>query len=305
MENKKIYDCVIIGGGPAGITAGIYLARAGKSVCLVEGGMFGGQVATTSMVENYPAVGKVAGFELANKFYDDLKENDVEIVYENVIDCNSNDIIKEIKTPSQKLYAKTVICAMGVRPRQIDEKIEERFRGKGISYCATCDGNFYKNKRVAVIGGGKSAFSEAEYLSAIAKETTLIHRTDKFRVSDEEVKKLKAKGVKILPFNVLKSVVGEDKLRGIELQNTQTGQVSYFEIEGLFVSVGRVPNSEILAGKIELDENGFIKSDDCTTSASGVFVAGDIRTKDLRQIVTATSDGAISATLAIKYLNTH
>lgn len=300
---EEIFDCLIIGGGPAGVTAAIYLKRAGKTVALFEGGMFGGQVATTSLVENYPAVGEIEGFMLATKFLEDLKRNDVKIIYENAVNFNFNSAPLEVETKSGKFKGRTIILAMGVRARQIDPELENKFKGKGISYCATCDGGFYKNKDVAVIGGGKSAFSEAVYLAGICKTVTLVHRSDKFRVSQQEVNFAKSKRIKIKPFYVLTNVFGEDKLSGIEVTNTNTGKSEKLNIDGLFVSVGRVPNTELLAGKILLDEFGFIKSEDCTTSVKNVFVAGDIRTKSLRQIVTATSDGAISATLAIMALN--
>lgn len=302
MDKNNIYDCVIIGGGPAGVTAGIYLARAGKKVALLEGGMFGGQVATTAWVENYPAVGKVEGFTLATKFLDDLKLQDVEIIYENAISCELNNKIKTIITLNRKIKTLSVIIAMGVRPKQISPEIEARFVGKGISYCATCDGHFYKGKSVAVIGGGKSAFVEAEYLVNLAKEVYLIHRSNNYRVSEVEINKLKNKGVKFLPYQVLTNVNGNSNLNEIELSNTQTGEITKLKVDGLFVAVGRVPNSEIFNGKLKLDEFGFIESENCETSIKGVFVAGDIRTKNLRQIVTATSDGAVCATLALAYL---
>lgn len=303
MEKNKIFDCVIIGGGPAGITAGIYLKRAGKNVALLEGGMFGGQVATTPTVENYPAVGKILGFELATKFYEDLQNCGVKIIYENAKNVDFSSSVKIIETKNSKILAYSVILAMGVRPRQVNEQIEEKFKGKGISYCATCDGALFKGKKVAVIGGGKSAFIEAQYLKGLNCDVTLIHRTDKFRVAEYEVENLEKIGVKIMPYYILTDVFGNNKLEQIELTNVHNGEKVKIDIDGLFIAVGRVPNSELVAGKIKQDDMGFIISDDCNTNISGVFVAGDIRTKNLRQIVTATSDGAISATNAIMYLN--
>ena len=301
MENL-IYDCVIIGGGPAGMTAGIYLARAGKKVVLLEGDKFGGQIATTTLVENYPGVGSTSGTELSNKMYDDLVRTKVEIIRENCCDVVLNDKIKLVKTKTHNLYTKTIILAMGVRPRQINAELENKFNGNGLSYCAIQDGGKFVDKNVAVIGGGESAFVDAIYLAEIARSVILVHRTDRFRVADIRKQEAIEKGVKIIPFNVIKDLSGESKLREIQLINTQNGETTNYKIDGLFIAAGRVPNTEIVAGKVDLDESGYIVSNDCKTNVDGVFVSGDIRTKDLRQIVTATSDGAISAILAISFL---
>ncbi|MBQ7453101.1 MAG: FAD-dependent oxidoreductase [Clostridia bacterium] len=297
------FDAVIIGGGPAGITAGIYLARAGKKAALVEGGMFGGQVATTSLVENYPGTGAIEGSELSLRMLEDLKRTNVHVINENAdaVDFSKED--KVVETKSYRLIAKTVILAMGVRPRQINEDLENKFRGRGVSYCATCDGALYKHKDVMVIGGGNSAFIDAKYLSGIARNVYLVHRTDRFRVGDNVVKETEKLGVKIITYNVLSDIVGDKIVEEVVLTNTQTGKQTKVKVNGLFISAGRVPNTELVAGKLPLDENGFIESADCKTNIEGVYACGDIRTKPLRQIVTATSDGAVCSALAVLYLS--
>ncbi len=302
MENFEIYDSVIIGGGPAGITAGIYLARAGKRVAIFEGGDFGGQIATTTLVENYPGVSSVSGKQLSSDMYDDLERTKAEIIKENVTNIDMDDVIKVVESKSRKLHTKSIILAMGVRPRQINAELENKYAGHGLSYNAIQDGNDYKGKNVAVIGGGESAFVDAIYLTDIAKSVMLVHRTDRFRVADVRRDEAVAKGVKIVPYNVIRNLSGHGRLDKMELVNTQTGDISIYNIDGVFIAAGRVPNTELVAGKVNIDESGYIVSSDCKTNIDGVYACGDIRTKDLRQIVTATSDGAICAILAIGYI---
>ncbi|MCR5553526.1 MAG: FAD-dependent oxidoreductase [bacterium] len=301
---EKIYDCAIIGGGPAGITAGIYLTRAGKSVVLFEGEVFVGQMATTPKIENYPSAGEISGFDLSLKMLNDLKRTKATIVEEKVIKLSLVGDEKTIKTPSGEYVAKSVILAMGVRPRQVDKRLEDRFLGRGISYCATCDGNLYKDQPVCIIGGGNSAFSEALYLANLASQVYLVHRSEKFRAEESLINAVKENvKIKMMPNYVLDDLVGEQKVNSVKLKSVLNGETIELNVECVFVSIGRVANSELVVGQVQVDENGFIVSNDCLTSEAGVFVAGDIRTKALRQIVTATSDGAISANLAVKYLN--
>ncbi len=298
MEQDLIYDSIIIGGGPAGMTAGIYLARAGKRVILLEGGTFGGQIATTTMVENYPGTGSITGEKLSNDMLNDLSQTSAKIVRENCISLELAGDIKIAKTNTSEYRSKTVILAMGVRPRQINALLENKYKCKGLSYSATAEGEKYIGKKVAVVGGGKSAFVDAFFLSNIA-DTTLIHRTDKFRVPEAEIEDAKSKGIKIIPYHVIKDMYGEDSLEGVVLVNTLTAEEKILDLDALFISAGRVPNTEIVAGVVDLDDAGYIVSNDCRTNIEGVFACGDIRTKELRQIVTATSDGAICAILAI------
>lgn len=299
---ERMYDCIVCGGGPAGITAAIYLKRAGKTVALFESEMFGGQVAITPRVENYPGVGAVTGADLALSMLDDLDRSGAEVINERIVSLDLNGDKKIVKTQSGEFFARTIILAMGVRARQINAELEKKFLGRGVSYCATCDGALFKGKSVAIIGGGKSAFAEAEYLSGLTKSVYLIHRTDKFRVGESEVEAVMARGVKILPWRVLADLAGDGRLEKVVLTDTQTGEKETLNVDGLFISVGRVPNSELVVGQVKTDEYGFVESADLTTNIPGVFVAGDLRTKNLRQIVTATADGAEAATLAIKYL---
>ena len=302
MENLN-FDAVVIGGGPAGITAAIYLKRAGKNVAVLEGEMFGGQVATTSLVENYPGVGSIDGASLALNMAADLKKSEAVVIYENAIKVDLSGEVKKVETANYYLSAKVVILAMGVRPRQINSQLEKKFVGRGVSYCATCDGALYKNKDVLIIGGGNSAFIDAKYLVGIAKSVTIVHRSEKYRVSENVKAEVEKLGVKFLPNFVLTDLVGEDHLNTIVLKNVIDGHEKRVAASGLFIAAGRVPNSELVAGMLDLDEIGYIKSTDCKTNIDGVFACGDIRTKELRQIVTATSDGAICATLATLYLN--
>ncbi len=302
MENLEIYDSVIIGGGPAGITAGIYLARANKKVLLLEGGAFGGQIATTTLVENYPGTSSISGVDLSNKMLDDLLRTKAEVVKENCIDLILDGEVKKVITKTREINTKTVILAMGVRPRQINSDLENKFNGKGLSYSATSSGDAYKGKNVAVVGGGKSAFVDALYLADIANNVKLIHRTDKFRVSEIELEQASAKNIDIIPYHVIKDLRGDNNLEKVILVDTRTGEEAECMLDCLFISAGRVPNTELIAGKVELDDSGYVISQDCKTNINGVFVCGDIRTKELRQIVTATSDGAISAILAISYI---
>ena len=302
MENLK-FDAIIVGGGPAGITAAIYLKRAGKNVAVLEGEMFGGQVATTSLVENYPGVGAIDGASLAINMQKDLKKCGATIINETALKLDLNGDIKKAETASFVLTAPVIILAMGVRPRQINSQLEQKFVGRGVSYCATCDGALYKNKPVCVIGGGNSAFIDAKYLSGVAGSVTIVHRSEKYRVSENVIEETKKLGVKFLPNFVLTDLIGDKHLEKVVLKNVVTGQEKQVEANGLFIAAGRVPNTELVAGALDLDEIGYIKSADCTTKLNGVFACGDIRTKQLRQIVTATSDGAICATLATLYLN--
>jgi len=302
MENLK-FDAIIIGGGPAGITAGIYLRRAGKNVALLEGEMFGGQVATTSLVENYPGVGAIDGASLALNMAADLRKSGATIISENAVKLSLDGEVKQVETKNYILTAKAIILAMGVRPRQINSTLEKKFAGRGVSYCATCDGALYRNKPVCVIGGGNSAFIDAKYLAGVAGSVTLVHRSEKYRVSDNVKTEAEKLGVKFLPNFCLTDLIGDNHLEKVLLKNVLTGEIKEIEANGLFIAAGRVPNTELVAGILDLDDIGYIKSTDCKTSIDGVFVCGDIRTKELRQIVTATSDGAVCATLATMFLN--
>ncbi len=300
---NNVYDVIIIGAGPAGMTAAIYAKRAKKNVLVFEKANYGGQIITTNDVENFPTYKHISGFEFAQNLYNQIIELGVEVKFEKVIDIKDGEV-KEVITSDNAYKTKTIILATGADNRKLGIENEDKLTGKGISYCATCDGNFYKDKIVAVNGGGNTALEDAIYLSEIAKKVYLIHRRDSFRADEILVNELKTKSniELILNSNII-SLNGNDKLESIDIKNND-GNISNLKIDGLFLAIGRNPENQNFAKIINLDEKGYIiASEDCHTNKEGIFVAGDNRVKDLRQLVTATSDGAIAATEAIKYIN--
>ncbi len=298
-----MYDIIVIGAGPAGLTAAIYARRASKKVLVLEAKTYGGQIVNTLDIENYPVERHISGFDFATKLYNQAKDLGAEIVFEKVIDIKNNDEFKEVITNKQTYKAKTIILATGADNRKLGIDNEDKLLGKGISYCATCDGAFYKNKIVAVVGGGNTALEEALYLSDIASTVYLIHRRDEFRGSDRTVKDLKKKNnIEFIYNSNVTKLNANETLESIEVTN-KVGQTNNLEIDGLFIAVGRIPENQNFAKIIELDEHGYVKAgEDCHTNIPGIFVAGDNRIKSLRQLVTATSDGAVAATEAVKYI---
>ena len=293
-----MYDIVIIGAGPAGLTAAIYARRGGKKTLVLEGKTYGGQIINTLDIENYPAEPKISGLELAKKMYIQAKDLGAEIEYEKVTEIVDNGETKLVKTEEGEYETKAVIIATGTDYRKLGLENEEKLTGRGVSYCATCDGALFKDKEVAVAGGGNGALYEALYLADIVSKVYLIHRREELRGDEILVKKLEEKGNVefILGSNVTK-INGEEKLESIEINNERT-----IEVSCLFIAIGREPKNDFISAK--KDEHGYIEAgEDCKTSIDGIFVAGDTRTKSTRQIVTATSDGAIAATAAIKYLS--
>lgn len=291
-----IYDVVIIGGGPCGYTAALYAARAGLDTVLFEKLFHGGQVALTGMIDNYPGFEDgVDGFTLSEKIKKCAERFGSITKYEEVTDMNLSDKIKEITTVGGTYITRTVIIATGAYPRELGLKGEEKFKGRGVHYCAHCDGGFYRGKTVAVIGGGNSAVTDALYLSNVAEKVYLIHRRDKLTAEHVYTDSLFSKtNVEFLHGRTVSEITGDSKLTGVVLDN---GEV--IECDGVFVSIGRKPETEFLAGAVALDDSGYIIADESTmTSIPGVFAAGDVRTKPLRQIVTATADGAVAAHMA-------
>ena len=301
-----MYDIVIVGAGPAGLTAAIYARRASKKVLVLEAKNYGGQIINTLDIENYPAETHISGFDFATKLFNQAKDLGTEIIFEKVIEIKNHDETKEAITENNNYKAKTIILATGSENRKLGIENENELIGKGISYCATCDGAFYRNQDVAVVGGGNTALEDALYLTDIAKKVYLIHRRDEFRGEDSTLNLLKQKDniEFIYNSNVIKLNANE-RLESIEVKN-KSGNIRTIEVKGLFVAIGRIPENENFSKLINVDSSGYIiAGENCNTNISGVFVAGDNRTKEVRQLVTATSDGAIAATEAIKYINSN
>ena len=299
-----MYDIIIVGAGPSGLTAAIYGRRANKKVLVLEKNAYGGQIINTRDIENYPGVDHINGFDFATKLYNQAKDLGAEIKYQKVVSINDLGDTKEVITSKETYKCKAVILATGNDVRKLNIPNEDKLIGKGISYCATCDGNFYKNKTVAVVGGGNTALEDSLYLSDICDKIYLIHRRDSFRGEEKTVNLLKEKNniEFILNSNITK-INGEDNLESIEVTDNN-GNTKEIKVNGLFVAIGRVPENDIFSNLVELDENGYIKAhEDCLTNVKGVFVSGDNRTKEIRQLVTATGDGAVAATQAVKYIN--
>ena len=299
------YDVIIIGAGPAGMTAGIYAARAGMKVLVLESKGPGGQVALTNTIQNYPGVGEIDGFTLGQNMWEQMTSLGVETKFSMVDKIDFEATPKKVWAEGQTYEAPALILSMGAASKGLGLAREKKFIGKGISYCAVCDGMLYKNKRVAVIGGGNSAVEDAVYLSNIVSNLTVVHRRGQFRATEAEVNKLMKRkeemGDKLelkLGF-VVADILGEDKVNGIVIRNTQTNQQETIEVDGVFIAIGRSPQTELLDGKIVIDEKGYIIVDEnMRTNIPGVFAAGDVVHKNLRQIATAISDGAIAGTEA-------
>ena len=292
-----MYDLIIVGCGPAGMSAALYAGRANKSVLILDGKSYGGQIINASLVENYPGIDNISGFDFATNLFNQIKKLGIEIKFERVIQVKRNEVI----TDNNNYSTKSIILATGCSYRKIGIKDEDKYLGKGLSYCATCDGNFYRDKVVAVIGGGNTALEDAIYLSNIAKCVYLIHRRDIFRGEDKYLEYIKSlSNVELILNSQLLEIIGNDVITGIKVKNND-GSIKLLDIDGLFIAIGQVPNSQCFSKNIEIDKDGYIIScDGVHTNIDGIYVAGDVRVKDLRQLTTAISDGAISATVAIK-----
>lgn len=296
-----MYDCIIIGSGPAGLTSALYLARANKKILVILGTK-GGQLTTTSYVENYPGfVDPILGEELMHGFYEQAKAYGAEYVYDNAIDLTNSNGVYYVACNTQTICAKSVIVATGSRPKLLG--IEENYIGRGVSTCATCDGNFFKNQTVAIIGGGNTAMEEALYLSNIVKKLYIIHRRDEFRGEDILKKRVSEKeNIEILWSHVTKSFQGQKKLESIQIIDLKNNQEKTLDVQGAFIAIGHTPNNELLIGKVEVDENGYIKNAP-STEVPGLFVAGDLHDYKYRQAVTAAGYGCMAAFQVLHYLN--
>lgn len=295
-----MYDIIIIGSGIAGLTSAIYSLRANKKVLILEKKCYGGQIIKSTNVENYPGFSNISGYDLMTNIYNKVKDLGGEIKYEEVIEITKD---KTVKTYKNNYSTKSIIIATGVCEKRLNLDNEKKLIGRGISYCATCDGNFYRNKNVAVVGGGNSALEDVLYLSDICAKVYLIHRKDEFRGDNKYIKALKQKdNITIIYNSIITKINGENNLTSIDVNNNSTKEENNLLVDGLFIDIGRAPDNQIFDPLIELNELGYINSDDCNTNVEGIFVAGDARTKELRQLITAASDGAIAATKAIKYV---
>lgn len=295
-----MYDIIIVGAGIAGMTAAIYAKRAGKEVLLLDEVSYGGQIINSNSVENYPGFSSISGYELATSIFNQTQNFGVSFKMERVVNITES---REVITNKNKYQARAIIIASGLRHRRLDVIGEDKFLGKGLSYCATCDGNFYKNLDVCVVGGGNTALEDALYLSNICNHVYLIRRRDKLRGDKYLIDLLNKKdNVSFIYDSVVKEICGDDKISSVLLLNKTNNKEVSINVSGVFIAVGYEPSSSVFNNIINLDERGYIKSDDCTTNVSGIFVAGDVRSKKLRQLVTASSDGAVAATLAVSYL---
>lgn len=299
----KNFDCIIIGAGTAGLTAAIYAQRAGLKTVVLEGTLYGGQITNTPDVENYPALDKISGFEFAMNIYNQAVKFGAQVEMESVVRVELEGEVKKAFTESEEYNAKTLIIANGAKRRTLGCPGEEELSGKGVSYCATCDGAFFKGKDVAIVGGGNTALEDAIYLASVCNKVHVIHRRDEFRASSVIVDALKAKeNIEIHYDSVTESINGENKVESITIKNVKTGEVSTIDVSGVFVAVGMVPDNEMYA-PVKLDKAGYIiAGEDCKTNIDGVFVAGDTRTKTLRQLVTAAADGAVAANEVANYI---
>ncbi|MEK6599487.1 MAG: thioredoxin-disulfide reductase [Deltaproteobacteria bacterium] len=297
-----MYDVIIIGGGPAGLTAGIYAQRARLKTLLLEKEMVGGQIAVSDVIENYPGFPSISGADLMEKFEGHAKGLGLEIKLTDVLSVQDNGKEKVIKTSEGDLASKTLIVATGAKPSRLGIPGEKEFTGKGVSYCATCDGPFFKGQRVLVIGGGDTAVKEAVYLSRIAGKVYIVHRRDQLRAEKIiQEKALSIPNIEMLWSHVLKEIKGKKGVEKVVLQNLKDNSLKEIDAEGVFIFVGINPTTDFV--DVEKDKSGFIKTNqDMQTSVKGIFAAGDCRTTPLKQVSTAVGDGAIAAFMAEKYI---
>lgn len=305
---SQIYDTIIIGGGPAGLSAGLYAARSRMNTLILEKEKYGGQTATTDEVENYPgSIENCTGSRLIERMKNQAEEFGTKFEKDEVLDVELNGDIKIVKCKKSTYKTKTIIITTGAYPKLSGFKNEIELRGKGISYCATCDADFFTDLDVVVIGGGDSAVTEAIYLTKFAESVTVIHRRDSLRAAKSlQEKAFSNPKIKFIWNSTVEEALGDEILEGLIVKNKLTDETSIVKADGCFVFVGYNPVSDIFKGKVSMDESGYIITDeDMRTSISGVFAAGDIRKKSLKQVITAAADGAIAATTAEVYIEEH
>ena len=298
-------DVIIIGAGPAGLSAAIYVQRAGKSALVLEAMTYGGQIINTPEVENYPGIQKISGFDFATALYEQAVSLGAELVFDRAEKIEKKEELLQVTTAGGSVYeAKAVILATGAKNRKLGIEREQELTGRGVSYCATCDGAFYKGKPVAVNGGGNTALEDAMFLSNYCSRVYVIHRREGFRGEPQALEALRAKdNVEFVLNATVTGLLGEPKLTGVEVTDKLTGETRELEVEGLFVAIGQEPENHGFENVVDLDPLGYISAgEDCTTGTPGVFTAGDCRTKAVRQLTTAASDGAVAALAACSYI---
>ena len=302
---EHIHDMIIIGGGPAGYTAALYASRAGLDTLVLEKMSAGGQMTLTGDIENYPGFDEgIDGFTLGFKMQQGAEKFGAKTEYAEVLNVDFSEKIKKIHTTLGEFCAKTVVVAMGANPRELGVENERELTGRGVHYCAHCDGRFYKDKTVAVIGGGNSAVLDALYLSRLVKKVYLVHRRDTFRATKLYHEPLfNAENIEFVLDSTVQNFIKNEKFEGVTVKNVKSGELTQLSCDGVFVSIGRKPATEFLKDKIEIDDNGYIVADETTkTNVEGVYAVGDVRTKALRQIVTAVADGAVAVHYAEEYI---
>ncbi len=303
---SHVYDVIIIGGGPAGYSAALYSARAGLDTLVIEKFSVGGQLTLTDVIDNYPGFEEgIDGISLGFKMQQGAERFGAKTEYDEVIEVSLDGKIKSVKGVADEYKSKAIIIATGANPRELGVEREQELVGRGVHYCAHCDGRFYKDKVVAVVGGGNSAAEDAIYLSRLAKKVYLIHRRNELRATKIYHEPLqKAENVEFIWDSRVNELIADNRLSGIKVENLITSEVEDIKCDGLFVSIGRKPATELFKGKVALDGHDYIIADESTkTNIDGVFVVGDVRTKALRQVVTAVSDGATAAHFAEEYIN--
>lgn len=305
-------DLVIIGSGPAGLSAAVYAKRAKLDVVVIEkAGYSGGQIVSTEQVDNYLGLPETDGFTLGSKFREHADMLETEFIdeevtkIEKIADAEGKKVYKVMLDEGEAIETKTIIAATGASHRKLGAEGEKEFTGTGVSYCATCDGAFFKKKITAVVGGGDVALEDALYLSSLCEKVYLIHRRDEFRAAVNIQQKVKeTSNIELLTFYEIKEIKGDKKVSSIKLVQNKTGEEKELEVSGVFVAVGMEPVTDIFKEHVELDKTGYIKAgEDCKTSTDGIFAAGDIRTKPLRQVVTAVADGATAVQSVERYLH--
>jgi thioredoxin reductase (NADPH) len=301
----ETYEVIIIGGGPGGLTAGLYTSRARLSTLLIESALFGGQMTTTELIENYPGFPQgVTGDELSHLMEDQAKKFGMKTVTQEVVKVSLEGDVKVVQTYESTYRCEALIVSTGTEYRKLGVPGEKEFAGKGVSYCATCDGAFFRDSQIVVVGGGDSALTEALFLTKFAKELTIIHRRDALRGTKiYQERALSSPKIKFLWNSIVQEIKGDSVVRSITVKNVRTGEIKQVETEGVFLFVGLVPRTQFLKGVIQMDEGGYvITNENCETSAKGIFAVGDCRKKLLRQIATAVGDGATAAFATEKFL---